>query len=358
LDKKVIIVEFYNSHSEVLYSSVEFFRMSEYEVHLWLNDVQKYNSELTPYVTLNYHKSNSHLSRILFILNLIMYIRKHNIGMVFVNTADGLQVRNFCMASMLFKYEVSGILHIADRLLKSTTQKIISRKLKKYFVLSHYILKNIEVLNIPQLKFGVFYPLIINYKIKGLKKSDDKLVISIPGEISPHRKSYFGLIEILKKHKDKIPSNVIFELLGTVRIKEGKAVIDRINEYGLDNYFLLYNKFIPDDKYYERCELADLIMPLIHPDVDNFENYLKYQITGAYDIAYTFNKPLLMHSSFKTIDDFKGISLFYNEDNLIEVIKNISSNKLLLKELKENYKFMLKFDFEVQRKSFMQIIES
>jgi sulfur relay (sulfurtransferase) DsrF/TusC family protein len=65
-----------------------------------------------------------------------------------------------------------------------------------------------------------------------------------------------------------------------------------------------------------------------------------------------------MHSSFKTIDDFKGISLFYNEDNLIEVINNISSNKLLLKELKENYKFMLKFDFEVQRRSFMQIIES
>jgi len=358
LNKKVIIVEFYNSHSEVLYSTVEFFNKSGYEVHIWLNDIQKYNSELTPYVTLNYHKSNTHISRIFFILRLISYIRKNDIGLVFINTADGLQVRNFCIASLLFKYEVSGILHIADRLLSSTTQKIISRKLKKYFVLSHYILKNIKAINISGLKFGVFYPLKINYKSRGKKKSDDKFVISIPGEISPYRKSYFGLIEILRKHKDELPVNVKFELLGTVRIDEGKAVIEKIYEYGLNDYFILYNKFIPDEKYYEQCELADIIMPLIHPDVDNFENYLKYQITGAYDIAYIFKKPLIMHSSFKIIDDFNGFTVYYDEDNLIEILNTISKDKKLLGGLMDYYASLDRFEFEVQRNNFIQIIES
>lgn len=356
--KKVIIVEFYNSHTEVLYTSVEFFSKSGYEVHLWLNAAQKYNSERTPLVTLNYHKSNSHSSRIFFITNLIRYIRRNSIDKVFINTADGLQVRNFCIASMLFEYEVTGILHVAERLINSTTQKIISRKLKKYFVLSHYILKNVETLNIPDLKFGVFYPLVINYNIQVLKKEDNKLIVTIPGEISPYRKSYFGLLEILKKYENDFPSNIKFELLGSVRIKEGETVIDKISKYGLNDFFILYDKLIPDNKYYERCELADIIMPLILPDVDNFENYLKFQITGAYDIAYTFCKPLLLHNSFKSIEDFNGISLYYNEDSLIDVLKNISSNKNLLEDLRSNYKSIDKFNLESQRNQFIDIIES
>jgi len=262
------------------------------------------------------------------------------------------------MASMPFKYEVSGILHIAERLLKSTTQNIISRKLKKYFVLSHYILKNVQSLNIDGLKFEVFYTLIINYSIQNIKKTSETIILSIPGEISPYRKSYFGFLEILRKHKNDIPKNIKFELLGTVRIKEGDAVIDRIDEYGLKEYFILYDKFIPDSKYYEQCELADAIMPLIHPDVPNYGNYLKYQVSGAYDIAYTFHKPLLMHSSFEKLTDFKGIGLFYDEDNLIEVLKKISTDKMILNKYAENYKSISKFDFETQRKQFMQLIEA
>jgi hypothetical protein len=358
MEKKVIIVEFYNSHTEVLYSSIEFFSKSGYTIHLWLNESQNFNRELTPFVNVNYHKSNSHLSRILFIVNLIKYILINKIDKVFINTADGLQVRNFCMISVPFNYEISGILHLAERLISSTTQKIISWKLKKYFILSHYILKNVEALNISGLKFGVFYPLSVNYKMKGLKKSGNSIVVSIPGEISPYRKSYFKLLEILENSKSHIPENLMFELLGTVRIKEGEEVINRINKYGLNDFFILYDEFIPDNKYYERCELSDIIMPLILPDVDNFENYLKFQITGAYDIAYGFKKPLLLHSIFQSIDDFNGIAVFFNENNLIDVLKNISSNKYYLDSIHNNYKLIGKFVLETQRKQFIDIIES
>jgi len=358
LDKKVIIVEFYDSHSEDLYTEAEFFRKSDYDVHLWLNDVHRFNTERAPFVTLNYHESNSNSSKIFFILNLIRYIRKNNIVNVFINTAHGLQVRHFCLLSLLFKYEVSGILHIADKLFNSFSQKAISKKIKKYFVLSHYILKNVNGLNIRGLKFGVFYPLIINYSIQGLKPHDDNVVISIPGEISPYRKSYFSFLEILKRHKQDIPNNIKFELLGTVRIEEGKEVIDRINDYGLKDYFILYDNFIPDNVYYMRCEVTDMIMPLIHPDVENYENYLKFQVTGAFNIAYVFHKPLFMHSSFERLDDFKGISIFYDDNNLIDVIKNISCNKKLIDECVDKYKSIGKFDFETQRSHFIELIES
>lgn len=355
MKKKVIIAEFYSSHSEILYTVVEFFRKSDYEVHLWLNDVQIYNTDRTPNVILNYRRTNSHFSRISFILGLIRYVRKNQISKVFVNTADGLQVRNFCMVSMLFKYEVSGVLHISARLLNSVTQKIISAKIKKYFVLSHYILKNVE--SIPGITFGVFYPLVIDYSMKNPKKSNPDFIISIPGEISPYRKSYFGLIEILKNNRDEIPNGLKFELLGTVRIEEGRAVTDKIKEYGLSEYFIIYDEFIPNEKFYERCELADFVMPLVNPDVDNFENYLKYQIAGAFNIAYIFQKPLLMNKCFERIEDFTGISVYYTDDNLIEVLRSIMENRNISADCRDNYKKLKKFDFERQRSEFMELIQ-
>jgi len=239
MDKpKIILVEFSDSHSEILISQLLSLNYSDYDIHIWINENLKFDDKSFPFVIINKHKSYNHFSRIKFTLGLIYYILKNNISKVIINTAEGLLVRNFAILSLFFRYDVIGILHLANKLFDSTTQRLISLKINKYFVLSEYILDNCRK-NFKDLDFEVYYS--INILHHFVKSNYNNFVISIPGEISPYRRSYFDLIDIIDRNKNLIFDNIKFEILGIVKIKEGEKVIEEIKKRQLEKYFILYD---------------------------------------------------------------------------------------------------------------------
>ena len=61
-------------------------------------------------------------------------------------------------------------------------------------------------------------------------------------------------------------------------------------------------------------------MPLITPASNSYQNYLKYQITGSYNIAYSLRCPMIIHESFSDFEDFKHTCIFYSDNNLVQTI--------------------------------------
>ena len=358
ISKKIILAEFSVSHSDILHTVVNFLTDSGYEVHLWINSDAGFDAGDVPVNTkVNLKANNSLFTNITFTLGLLYYIIIHNITRVFINTAHGLLVRNFCLFSRLFSFEVTGLMHHGEKLKGSKTQDIISGKIKKYFVLSDFIKENLESEYGNAFKFSAFYPVILkNHSGPAVQERDYKL-ICIPGEVSDKRKNYQALIDCVKEYSKEFRSKVKFDILGRVKYEWNKKYISEMNSPELKDLFITYDKYISNNSYFGRLSECDVILPLIIPGVENFENYLKYQISGAYNMAYIFKKPLLLYDGFRGYGEFEGISLFFNEENLGEVIMNILNGKEPLEELRQNIITSKRLDFEYQRKKFKEFLE-
>ncbi|MCI0474597.1 MAG: hypothetical protein L0Y76_13560, partial [Ignavibacteria bacterium] len=132
--------------------------------------------------------------------------------------------------------------------------------------------------------------------------------------------------------------------------------IDEMNSPGLKEFFITYKEYISNNRFYQRISECDIILPLIMPGVENFDNYLKYQISGTYNTAYAFKKPLLLYDRFKEMEEFRNISVFYNEENLIDVIRDLTDKKELLEGLSRNIITSKRLDFDYQRKKFIEFL--
>jgi len=355
--KKIILVEFSVSHTEILHTVISFLNSSGYEVHIWVNRDSGLDATLVPdTVKINLRKNNSIISNLTFTLRLFVYILRHGISKVYINTAHGLLVRNFCLLSYLFSFEIIGLMHHGEKMKGSKTQAVISGKIKKYFVLSDYIRSNMEKLYGNKYKFSVFYPIILKKPSDFKKQLRNEILICIPGEISDKRKNFKILLDTVRDNKERINGNIIFDVLGKVKYEWNQRYLKEMNSPELNNIFITYKEYISNDRFYERISECDLILPLIIPGVENFDNYLKYQISGAYNMAYIFKKPLLLYDNFKEMEEFRDISVFYNEENFSEVLQGLADRKDLFDKLSQNIKTSKRLDFDYQRKKFMEFL--
>jgi len=356
--KKIMVTEFSVSHSEILHAVIAFLTDSGYEVHGWINKDAGFDSESVPENAMMHLRTNrGFFSHIKFTMGLLFYLLRHGISIVYINTAHGLLVRNFCLLSYLFGFEVTGLMHHGEKLKDSKTQDIISGKIKKYYVLSDFIKLNLEKEYGNTYKFSAFYPVVLkNQSVQEVKNRDYKL-ICIPGEVSDKRKNYNALIDCARTYREKFKGKVKFEVLGKIKYQWNKKYIEEMNSPELKGLFITYDDFISNNRFYERISECDLILPLIIPGVENFDNYIKYQISGAYNMAYIFKKPMLLYDSFRGFGEFEGISVFYNEENLGEVINDIINNNEHVNELRQNIISSKRLDFEYQRKKFKEFLE-
>lgn len=99
-------------------------------------------------------------------------------------------------------------------------------------------------------------------------------------------------------------------------------------------------------------------MPLIHPVIPRFENYMKYQISGNFNLSFGYKIPLFLHTSFANFDEFKKASFFYNEDNFAEILNTILKDISLITKKSEEIKSEKKYDFEYQRINYIRTIEN
>jgi hypothetical protein len=357
LRKEALLVEFQETHIEVLHSQILFFIRKDYHVHLWINSAVEFKDVYSGKVSIIREDTKISSLNISLLYKIIRYVQRHKINKIVLNTAHGLLARNLCLLLLQSRVEVIGVLHQAHKLLKSSTQKIISKKIKKYFVLNDYVKNFIDEETNNSYNINVFYPIFFPYENNKGNKSD-KIVITVPGRIIQIRKDYVFLLNNILKLSDELKQKFQFIFLGSASKSESSEVLELIYENNIDKDFVkIFKKHITENEYNEMLKKSDYIMPLIHPSSHSYNEYMSTEISGAFNTAFGFKKPLLMYESFREFEDFKHFSLFYNERNFIQLLEKITKEDLT-KVIKTNYGNYKKFDLNYQTEKYIKFIES
>ncbi len=303
---------------------------------------------------------NPEESRLSEFKKIFRYIKSNGISKVIFNTAHGLLVRDFILYSFLIfsKCKFYGILHQAEKPETSFTQKVISLRTKNYFVLSDTVMDYAQKYSTKGIRVSSFYPIFFPQpkSLTQIKNNGD-FIVCIPGAIEPERKDYYTLVDLIVKHQDEIGENIKFELLGNMRSIQGKKLYDYIFEKRVNDYFITHTEYLHDNEFFQRIINSQIILPLIHPAVKEFAPFLKTSISGAFSLGFAFQKPFLLHNKFNVIDDFNGISEFYETGELISRIIKLSKNTELLASLNNGYSSKQKFSFEEQSEKYIALLK-
>lgn len=354
-NKNIALVELGGSHTECMHLQIKALKNKGYNVFLicntfLLNDFPE-KDFLAGY---QLHDMNSSIKKqVATVLRIRKFIRENNIQSIVFNTTEITIVRNLLILRLPKIKNYIGIVHNAKYLESSTTFKFLSRKIKKYFVLSEDVVKTLK----PQgnIKVAAFYPIYYpqcpTYK---LEKPENEFWICVPGSMSPKRKDLASLLNALKQ--TQINRNVRIVLLGTVPPDEYPEFTSDIRSLSQSNKIELFTTRIANDVFAAYMKRSDIVMPLIHPD-GKTDFYGKYRISGAYNLAFGYKIPLLLENSLSTFSDFKGVALFYDKTHIVEQINKLADNNEDFINCKNNLLQHPVYNVETQYERYVDFIE-
>lgn len=348
----IAIIEFDNSHDELLYSQVKFLNTYNLTPHIIVNGtLEKRLNFLKEFCQLKtFPIAKSFLKRIRMMLDIFQYIRINRIKKIILNSAHGILVRDFCLLAP-GNIEIIGVLHYADKLSGSFTQRFISSRVKKYFVLNDYLTQIIKTEGEKQ--FQSFYPIFFNSFNKiDTGKSKNEFWIAIPGPVEFLKRDYLGLFNNI----GNLTADIKFIFLGRSDTVDGKELKEIAVQKGLLNNCKFFDRFIDWDLFLSYLSDSDIIMPLIHPSNPRFEDYLYKHISGSFNLSFGLGIPMLIHESFSDKSDFQISSIFYSIEKLQDVLTDCSKKRNKLLELKKNILSHPKFSFDYQSKNYIDFL--
>lgn len=356
--KHVILVELENSHDECLYSQVLFLEQSHHKVSMILSPHSFQSTQKFHYLCENVaqlemkHGLFNHWK---LTQKIMRFRRKWKSKVIIFNTAQGSFVRDFSLLTLWHRVRVLGVLHTIKKLQGSFTQKLISLKIKKYYLLS-LILSN-QLSPKKRRKVQVFYPIFFHHPILPKPFQKEKFNIIIPGGVETRRKDLKGFVDQFFNQPIPAHWNIIF----AGKTEENNECFLRINNTiklnNMNKQFVFYHGFIPQKEYFEIIEAGHVILPLIHPNTTSSDEYMSRQISGAFNLAYGFKTPMLIHKAYKKHEEFQCSSIFYNEEKLFDQIKSLDEDRNRLEEKRKAIQNYSLFDFEVQQNNFLSWVE-
>ena len=347
--KQIAILEFGRGHTEVLFSQTLFLHNSDYTVHLLVDESHRARVETFPTVDkfLFLSPGASRFARFRQIRN---YLAENKIEKLIVNTAAWSAIRY--LPFMLLNVEVIGITHSVDKLTGSFYQKLLTLKIKKYFVLSDHLLKQTET--IKSAAFSSFYPIFFpDFAPAAVEKEEDAFWICIPGQVEYKRRDYESLTNNIDTRLDK---RVKFILLGRHNHKsgDGERLMAVLKEKGIEDYFVFFDDFIDDAAFHAWLKASDLFMPLPHED----GRYVQNAISGTFNLSYAYKKPQLMPQGFQSIEEFSASMLFYQADHLVELLNSFVHEKSSIIAKTDQLEHDTKLTLAYQTKRYIDFIES
>lgn len=327
MKKKAALIEFNTWHLECLDSQVLFLRKSGYDVVL-VNDIRSKKHIEEKAVRCMCNCLFFDFKKVRSLITLQKYINHSNFSDVIINTAQGNRMMLFCILPFLKRINVAGTLHNTHKLHSSLGQRFISRKVKRYYLLSPYLLSGVT--GYKNLQFSVFSPVFFPERhVTDIVKPYDELWACVPGYVEFHRRDYMFLIQAAGMINRTNPSGikVKFVILGNSSKSDGPSFRQKVEESGLQDMFTLFRDFIPHDTFMAYVMRSDVILPLIHPYMPGSKAYTMYKISGSFTMAQTFNKTMLCHSMFRDIENFDYDALFYSSpDEFVELITRYQFN--------------------------------
>ena len=360
--ENIALIELGGSHDECLYSQVLFLKKNKCRVHILLFEEHLARIEAWPQVDCwqTWPAPSGFTGEWKLVFRVLQYLRRNNIRQAVINTAEGNIIRKLSMAAGR-KVEFVGLIHLARKLWTSRSQRIISRKIKKYLVLAEFIRENLEKAD-PSLALGHFYPVYFpeTTEFKEAGKQDlrevneagvpelngSDFLVCIPGAVDYSRRDYISLLDEMRSNK--VPAGMRFILLGRTTGPDGKALLSRIGLEGFEKHFITFEGFLEHRLFYRYLSRSDLVLPLITPGSLDYDDYLKYKITGAYNLAWGFKIPMLLHSSFKDHSLFGETSFFYRSGNMLRSLEALAGRKAELEKMRKNISGLEDFNFDIQ----------
>jgi len=344
MKKKILYVEISTAHTEIIKSFVDALT-PEYEVLLLIhsNSLSRMQNLASKIQVVGLEEKS-------YLADIVKAKKEFQPDLILLNSAQGRKIRDLCLRLLFDRTPIVGIHHNAENLFKSFTQKIIHFKIKKYVVLADFI-KNFLKTKIQSRKIQIaaFYPLSFHQGLRIGIEGKDKYIL-IPGVLEQDRRDYLGLVDMVKANESRLDSKLKFVLLGNAKNHDGPQIVEKIKAAGLESKFIFFDAYVEDEimlGYVDKC-LA--IMPLMHPGTRWFDKYFETKISGAYSLAFAFNKRLLMHDVFKGKKEFETHGVFYNSDSLADSIQKLEKVPAIEKSKK--------FDFAFQKNRLLKFLKA
>lgn len=361
-EPKVALIEIGTSHDECLHAQIAFLKHYGCRVHLILSDKVQQRAGAIGGVDHCFvvPEPRGVWSRLQAARRINRYLTAQDLRTVVFNTAHGKALRNLCLLADR-RIRFAGILHGAGKVIRpSFTQWSISRRVQTYFVLNDYIRDGVRQTR-PTLALRSLYPVFLpgceQQSVGGIDTSadtDDHFTVCIPGPVHQGRRDYSGLLRALTEHP--LGPSVRFVLLGKCHQEDWPAITRRIDAMGLRDQFTLFDRFVEQEEFRRHLARCDAVMPLIHPSTPNFANYRTVQISGSFNLAFAYRKPLLMHRAFDDAEDFQRTACFYDETDLVDIVNHLASDRAALDRQRAILRTWEKLSFEYQAEQYVSAL--
>ena len=344
---KIAIVELDRSHDECLYSQIKIIK-SISGIHLTLicNKSLEENVNLFDLVdNKTFFTIRKGFKQWIDIIRIWRFCKKEGFEKIIFNTAQGKVISKLILFPFTKRTKFYGILHDTKKINSSQSQKIITKKIEHYFILSDYLIPNIK----SSVSCSVFYPIFFpQYPSATVGKKEDEIWICVPGQVELKRRDYQTLFQSIEKFG--VNENIKFVLLGRYGHLHGDGdyIKQQISHLNVQNTFLIWENFIPVPLFHSMLKNSDYILPLIHED-DKSGRLYNSQISGSFNLAVGYQKPLILEKNIS--DKYKlNEALTYNKSQLMNMINQIPQLD------KRNFYKDVKWTFDFQRKRYLQSI--
>jgi hypothetical protein len=342
---KIALIEFGDFHDECLYSQIQFLQQDDIEIILFVNAKLKSRIEdFSSLCNIVYLDLSSKTKKYRSLFKVYHNIIFGGFSKIIFNTAES-NIYKFIQFLFPKRIELIGTLHNGQNLKLKSKQKIISKKLSKYFVLNDFVAQSISEEKLTTNKLTSYYPIFFPNFETSLQKPKNEIWIIVPGVISFDKRDYSVFKDL------KLEENFKIIFLGRANNPDAKAFIDKAKSYPSFKNLFFFEDFIPNNLFHNYIKHSDYILPLIHPNNEFFNYFLKYKISGSYNLAFGYKKTLLMEQSFSEIEDFKEIAFFYDANHFERIFDIIKNSE---KKVYQNPKW----NFEFQKKNYLDYIFS
>lgn len=342
MKKKILYIEISTAHTEIINSFVEAL-LPEYEVQLLIHEKSVPRLDyLAEKIQIFPLREETYLQ------DIFKLKQQSQPDLILLNSAQGRRVRDLCLRLLFDRTPIVGIHHNAENLFKSFTQKIISFKVRKYVVLADFIKKFLEGRLSSKIEVESFYPLSYHHGRRAGFESEEKFIL-IPGVLEQDRRDYLGFVDIVLQSDAQLDRRIKFVFLGNGQSHDGPQILDKITFLKLNHRFVFFDRYVEDDIMLNYVEECVAIMPLLHPGTRWFEKYFETKISGAYSLAFAFNRYLLMHEVFKGKDEFEYHAVFYNKDSFVAAVESLLQRPLITQPEK--------FEFSFQKNRLLQFLK-
>jgi hypothetical protein len=326
---KVALIEIGGSHDECIYSQIAGLKSAGCEVILALNPIlAQRNPQFAEMADqlLEIPIKESSKSERATVRQMISDLKARNVEIIVFNTGQGKLVRNAVFKLFFSKIKCIGIMHTTTKFEGSFKQWMISLKIRKYAVLSQFLMQKAKPAK--KLSLDYFYPLRFPTTVE--QRVSDKVEITIIGGVENRRKDLDGFIRMTEGLKNQ---NVRFTFLGKSDEKLPEVVDfnQKIQKSSIAENVEQFNHFVDQEAFSAQLGRTDAILLLVHPNTRSAEEYFNHRISGAMNVAFGHKIPLLIHDGYQHVDELTSAAIYYNEKNFLSVLEEVKKTSITVR---------------------------